>query len=204
MKALRVRIFHCVTSASLGLLLVTCAPLNHVPRVDAPLPKLVLVPFTIDPEPVDGVLAAEDGTFSRLLAEEATSTARRALIERRVGSSVDLSSQKEVADTEALRVTGVVRVPVALPEELIGLRADQRPGPLVIANVRLINVDGTVIREAEGILTWRDARWLEGGSNRRKSRPVQTVLQEVVREAVNIAIRHLHSSSEHDKEDRGG
>lgn len=188
------------SAAVLALLLVTCAPPRHAPSVAAPLPKLVLVPFAIEEQRIDGAAASSED-FAQILASEATSTASRALIERRIGSSVELATPSgEKLVSQALRVRGVVRTPLALPAGLEGLRADQREGPLVVAALRLLKADGTVLRESTGYITWRDADWLKGGPRQRRNREVQTVLREAVRDAVELAVRHLDLSPKHDRE----
>lgn len=177
--------------AALALTLAACTAPKQPPREPAPLPRLVLLPFTIEPQPLEGLPSRSDaGAFAQILAEEATSAAEQALIEHHVASTVERAAPG-AKNTGALRVTGVVRIPVSLPEDLTGLRADRQRGPFAVAVVHLLGPDGQAVKEADAILTWRDAQWLEGAPRYRGNRPAATVLREAVREAVETAIDHL-------------
>ncbi|MES1241215.1 MAG: hypothetical protein ABUT39_06305 [Acidobacteriota bacterium] len=106
-------------------------------------------------------------------------------------------SVERVASVEAARgktvVTGTVRMPVSLPPQVKGLAADSRKGPLASATVRLLDADGNTLREAEAVLTWREARWLEGAPRFRRSRRVEAVLADAVDEVVERAVLRLES-----------
>ena len=183
--------FFLLSFAALALPLAACTTPRQTPREPAPLPRLVLLPFTIEPQPVEGAPSRSDSKgFAQILATEATSAAEQALIKHHVASSVERAAPG-ARDAGALQVTGVVRIPVTLPEDLRGLRADKQRGPLVVAVVHLQGSDGKAVQKGEAILTWRDAKWLEGAPRSRRNRPAEAVLREAVREAVEIAVDHL-------------
>ena len=177
--------------AALGLSLAACSATRQPPREPAPLPRLVLLPFTIEPLPLEGAPSRSDPAgFAQILATEATSAAEQALIEHHVASAVERAAPG-ARDAGALQVTGVVKIPVTLPGDLIGLRADKQRGPLVVAVVHLLGPDGKAVQKGEAILTWRDAKWLEGAPRFRRNLPAEAVLREAVREAVEIAVDNL-------------
>lgn len=183
--------FYLLSFAALALSLSACLATKQPEREPAPLPRLVLHPFAIEPQPLEGAPSRSDSAgFAQILATEATSAAEQALIKHHVASTVERAAPG-VRDAGALQVTGVVKIPVTLPGDLIGLRADKQRGPLVVAVVHLLGPDGKAVQKGEAILTWRDAEWLEGGPRFRRNRPAATVLREAIREAVEIAVDHL-------------
>ncbi|HWQ91583.1 MAG TPA: hypothetical protein VN673_07915, partial [Clostridia bacterium] len=96
-------------------------------------------------------------------------------------------------------LSGVVRLPVALPECLDHHRARTRGEPFVTAVVALTGADGAVIAWGEAALRWKDLRWTDhhwrgGGRTRRlhhHDRPVDDVLEQAVSEAVDRAVKRL-------------
>lgn len=115
-----------------------------------------------------------------LLAEEAVSSAREALAHKDL---TELGIQTSLS--------GIVLVPVSLPPDVQGLRADQQSGRLAIARVRLVGPNGRTMQEAEASLSWREARWLEGNPKSRRNRPPQEVLREAVHKVVRRAVAKL-------------
>ena len=135
--------------------------------------------FTIVPENLPGTSNDNRGEGLRsLLAQEAAASAQEAL--HRAGLT-----------QTAATVSGTVRMPVSLPPDVVGLRADRLKGPLAVATVRLLGPDGRTIREAEATLTWRQARWLEGAPRFRRNRPPERVLREAAHEVVARAMERL-------------
>lgn len=158
-------------------------------RGGAMYPKVVVVPFTVEPQPVAGEPVQPGDVRVQLLAAEASSTAAEALLGH-VAETVERAASPGAAKGQVL-VTGVVRIPVSMPLGVRGLAADSRRGSLAVATVRLQGADGSTIREAEAQLTWREARWLEGAPQFKRNRRIEAVLADAVQEVVERAVSKL-------------
>lgn len=171
-------------------LALSCATRSPAKR-GAVYPKVVLVPFTVEPQPVNGESDQNNAGRVHLLAEEASASATRALLGH-LAETVERTASPDSAQGQVL-VTGTVRLPVSLPPRVRGLAADSRNGTLAVATVRLQGADGTMIRETEARLTWREARWLEGAPRFKRNRRVDAVLADAVKEVVERAVSRLES-----------
>lgn len=177
--------------ATLALPFALACATQGAARGGAMYPKVVLVPFTVEPQPVAGEPVQPGDVRVQLLAAEASSTAAEALLGQ-VAKTVERAASPGAAQGQVL-VTGIVRIPVSMPPGVRGLAADSRRGSLAVATVRLQGADGNTIREAEAHLTWREARWLEGSPRFKRNRRVEAVLADAVQEVVERAVSKLES-----------
>ena len=176
--------------STIGIALsLACGCASPAARVGTPLPGIVIVPFTIEPQPLSAALSSQD-VFATLLANEAASSAGKALVREGLTATVEMAPSGSAAEGQRV-ATGTVRVPTSLPPGLKGLRADAQKGTLATAVVRLLDAKGNTIQEAEATLAWREARWLQGAPNFRRNRPVEQVLTEAVGEVVRRAVERL-------------
>jgi len=172
---------------SLSLLIGLTAAGNTTPARRPLFERVALAPITIEPEPHPKTTgwhaAAED---LQRLGREATARAERTLLQQGIARHVERVSA--ATPVSLPRVSGVVRLPVALPPEATGAQATFRRGDFAIATVELVLP--TTSRTERATLGWRDVRWLRGVRIRR-ARPLDTVLTDAVRKAVDHAVKRL-------------
>lgn len=177
--------------AALALTTVCGCVTSAAPRSPTPLSKVVVVPFTVEPQSLPGEPhPLSQDAFVSLLALEAASSAGYASVQGRLAAAFEQAPSQSSARGQTV-LTGTLRMPTALPPDLYGLRADSQKGPLARVVVRLIDPNGMTLRESEATLTWREARWLEGGPGYRRNRPTELVLIDVVHAVVERAVMQL-------------
>ena len=163
------------------------------PRAREPqFPAVAVDRFTVVAQPVgraQGPTAGQD--LSWMLAESATSEAEKSLLQRRVAASVQRTGAG--GGEKQARLSGEVTMPVSLPPNLKGLAAAGSDGRLATATVRHVDEEGRTLGEGTASLDWNDVRWLSGAKHRR-SRPVNQVLFDAARKAVDLAVRQLGQS----------
>lgn len=153
--------------------------------------QAAVVPFRIDAQALPGALQRPDqDELVRRLAESATSSAERRLARRHVTRTfVRVPSRDAVAAAPAgVIVSDTVHLPVALPPGVAGSRAAFRRGTFVTAEVTIQRPDGTIIGRGQSTLKWGEVRWTRGARVRRRARPVDEVLEDAVRKAVEHAV----------------
>ena len=175
----------------LGLALLTACSAATTRRREATFPRVVVAPFAVVPQSLAGAPAqsAQD-VFAQLLAEEATASAQRTVLQEGIGATVERVPSPAEAAGQVL-VTGTVTLPTSLPPGLHGLRADSRQGRLAVVTLQLIGTDGRPLRIAEAEISWREGRWLTGSPRFRRSRPTPSVLRDAVRDLVEKGVRRL-------------
>lgn len=155
----------------------------------APLHKVVVLPFSIEPSPVQGSSDPRDGQkLMVLLAEEAASKAAQTMVSEGLAGIVERPPSPEEPEGR-LTLRGAVRMPVSLPSDLHELRDDVQRGPLASATVMLLDADGKILREGKADLDWREVRWRKWPL--RRYRPPEEVLMDAVDGVVTRAVRHL-------------
>jgi len=169
------------------------AELGAAPQAP-PFAIVAVVPFVVEPLPFPGAPNRPDQDQRvRRLAEEASARAARSLVCQQIAGSVERVPSRDAAAVQVL-VAGTVRLPVSLPPDLHGLRAQMRHGPFVSATVVMQRADGTILAREEAPLNWGDIRWAYGAKFRR-FRPLDDILDDFVRKVVDRAIKRLR---EHD------
>lgn len=133
----------------------------------------------------------EGAEFLTRLMEEATARAERTLLRQHVAGAVVRLGESEERHNMPL-LTGVVQLPVGLPQEQAGSSAFFRNGTLATATVTLCNPDGRVLASGSSYLAWKDVRWVRGARHRR-ARPVAQVLEDAVRKATDHAVKQLRN-----------
>lgn len=170
------------------ILLAACATPQQAPdRKDDHVlpPSVTVIPFSIKPHLVEGEEAPPlPGELLQALSSEATASAVRTLARR-----VEVTPEKTV-NVPGYRVTGVVRVPIVLPQDDELHREIGRSEPFVTAAVTLQGPDGKAIRTVHGILAWEDLHDPEGAPVP-SDRLIGDVLRDAVRQAVEEAVTHL-------------
>ena len=150
-------------------------------------------PFVILPRPINGSRDRPDvESVLRRLSEEATRQAGRTLLGHRLAGKVE-RLETPGPRPGGITLVGSVRLPVALPPGVIGLRASSRRGPFAYAQVSLQGASGRPLATGEATLEWDDVRWLRGARVRR-NRPLDQVLEHATRKAVDRAVRRLKAS----------
>lgn len=182
---------HVAVLAAISLLLrADRTAMGAGPRPPA-FAKVVVAPFVVQPQPFPGALERpEGGELERRLAEEAASRAARSLVRQRIASVAERVPSREAAAEGTVVVTDPVRLPLALPPDVRGLRAAFRPGIFAIAEVTMRRADGTFLAREQATLKWDEVRWTRGGKVRR-ARPLDDVLQDAVRKVVDRAVKRL-------------
>lgn len=151
--------------------------------------EVTVAPFAIIPVPLTGAPEREDQeSLLRRLAEEATARAARTL--RKQGRDGGAQRVSEKHPGVNCVVSGTVRLPISLRPVDGGGRAMFHRGPFATANVVLRQADGTVLARREVTLNWGDVAWVQGARHRR-ARPLDSVLVDFVRKAVDHAVKRL-------------
>jgi hypothetical protein len=159
-----------------------------------PFAIVAVVPIVVEPQSFPGApIRPDQDQRVRRLAEEASARAARSLVCQQIAGSVERAPSRD-AVSAAVLVAGTVRLPVSLPPDLHGLRAQMRHGPFVTATVVIQRADGTILAREETPLNWGDIRWAYGAKFRRL-RPLDDILDDFVRKVVDRAIKRLR---EHD------
>jgi hypothetical protein len=116
-----------VSAAGTGLLATLATETEAEGQKPEPaFPKLAIVPFIIEPQPFDGAPVRDDeGNIRRKLSEEATKQAERVLVARRVAATTERVASREAAAGQFV-MTGVVRLPLSLPENVLREAAFRR------------------------------------------------------------------------------
>jgi hypothetical protein len=193
--------------ALMVLTLVARAPCSA--KSIRPLAKVIVLPFAIVAQPIDGASNRVDQqTIVRRLAEEATARAERSLLQQRIAVAVEqlpfpvaggVSVTAVTSDSRPggagaegpVQLEGTVRLPVSLPAPLTGPRSWFHRGPFATAEVELRRAGGAVIAREAATLDWRDVRWFTGAGRLRRSRPLDEVLIDFARKATDRAIKRL-------------
>lgn len=179
--------------AAMALLLVVLAHQHGAGAAARPsrntASAVTVAPFRIEPQTLEG---AEPGDgLERAVSRQSEAATARA--ERSMARSGLARAAGVVAP---VHLSGVVRLPVTLPERLDHHRAQTRREPFVTVAVTLTGADGVVVARGDAMLRWKDLRWTEhhwrgGGRTRRlhhHDRPVDDVLEEAVTAAVDRAV----------------
>lgn len=153
-------------------------------------PKLAIVPFAIEPQPFDGApMRADEDKIVQKLSEEATKQAERVLISRRVAATTERVGSKEAAAGQFV-VTGVVRLPLSLPEPVFR-EAQFRRGRFATAEVTLWNREGNLCARQDIQLVWGDGWWLYGGGRIHRRRALNDILIEFAQKAADRAVNRI-------------
>ncbi|MES1241216.1 MAG: hypothetical protein ABUT39_06310 [Acidobacteriota bacterium] len=151
--------------------------------------SVTVVPFSIEPHHIEGTAARPSpAALLQALADEAVASAARALTRSHISSKVDLAPAK--AGMPVYRLTGTVRIPLFLPEDEQLHREIGRSEPFVKASILLLDPDGRELRKVESILAWEDLHGPDGAPLATDG-PVESVLRQAVRQAVEDAVDHL-------------
>jgi hypothetical protein len=153
-------------------------------------PKLVVVPFTIEPQPFEQASTRTDeDKIVQQLSEAATKQAERVLIARRVAATTERVASREAAKGQYV-LTGVVRLPLSLPANVFQ-EAPFRRGRFAWAEVSLWNREGQLCARQEVQLVWGDGWWLYGGGRIRRHRALEDVLSEFAEKAADRAVNRI-------------
>ena len=155
----------------------------------SPLPSVSVIPFVIEPQAFPGAEKNPNETVVlRELSNQATNQAQSTLLKKKIALTVNVNEKAEAATPVV--ITGVVRLPVSLPPDLIGLQAVSRRGRFATATVSVRNGTGKVVAEQTVQLVWGDATWTRGMRIKRNL-PLDKVLADFVRKAADRAIQRL-------------
>ncbi len=148
--------------------------------------RVAVVPFTVEPQPFAGAPTRSDqAKLVSKLEEEATKQSSRSLIEHNLAGEVQPAAKFSEAQAPFV-LSGIVRLPISLPERVYGLDAYERSGQFATAIVTVKHLDGTILATGEARLTWKACWWITGPRSRRNL-PVDDVLADFVRKAADRA-----------------
>lgn len=135
--------------------------------------------ITIEAQPIEGAATrADTPAIVQRLSEAAVNQA-----------AVSLSKTPLAARGVTLR--GTIRLPLALPPGVIGLRAHDRKGIFVTAHFTMQGADGKSIAEQNVTLGWDDVRWTRGARPWKRNRALDEVLEDAARTAVDRGVWQL-------------
>ena len=161
-------------------------------RADTPHARfetVQLLPVRVEAEPVAGTPArADEEPCLRHLAEAATIRAERSLLHQGIAAHVARGETRE----GAVKVMGLVRLPVSLPPGTRGKGLEFRHGRFATAEVTLARPDGTVLARTEETLGWGDVRW-SVGARHAVARRVDDVLTNFVEKSMDLAVKRLRA-----------
>lgn len=180
-----------IAAAGTGLLAASVTESEAEGQKPEPaFPKLAVVPFIIEPQPFDGAsLRADEDKIRRKLSEEATKQAERVLVARRVAATTERVTSREAAAGQYI-VTGVVRLPLSLPEPVFR-DAPFRRGRFLTAAVTLWNREGNLCAQQEIQMVWGDGWWLYGGGRIHRRRALDDILIEYAQKAADRAVNRI-------------
>lgn len=194
MKAIRVNSLHIRRSLPIlgGLLATTlaaCASFSLSPR--PVLDRLAIARITIVPTSVEEADASDREWFQEILADQATAVVKQISIDEQLARRVE----PEGPQAEALRLSGTLAIPTALPPEYRGSHAAFQRGALAVARMELHDSDGTLLTTVEATVHWKDVRWTRGGHKTRRARRIESSLIDATQLAMKRAVEELVSTA---------
>ena len=177
--------------AVLTCLTAGCATAPPASRIALPLvERLQVQAIRIEPVSIEGASDAEQAWLRDLVSNVATTAARRTAVEQAL--AIDLVETVDPRSGEATyRLSGELRLPLALPEGTRGSWAAFREGELAHAHLELVGPDGRVVAQSDVELDWDDVRWTTGGPKLRRARRPEAALVDAAEKAIAVAVRDV-------------
>ena len=177
--------------AALTCLTAGCATAPPASRIAMPLvQRLQVQAIRIEPVSIEGASDAERAWLRDLVSNVATTAARRTAVEQALATDLVETADASTAEA-AYRLSGELRLPLALPEGTRGSWAAFREGELARAHLELVGPDGQIVVQSDVELDWDDVRWTTGGRRLRRARRPESALVDAAEKAIADAVRDV-------------
>lgn len=168
-------------------LAVACTALGGQARPST-LSTLAVEPAILEVRPGEGVESSECEWFAALVSDQATASARRAVLELGLARVVLTGLE---AHGESSHLTTYLSMPVDPPAGIAGSAAAFIDGSLATARVELVDSAGNIIATGESAIGWDEVRWTTGGPKIRRRRSPDLALLDAATSAVRDAALDL-------------
>lgn len=180
------RQLEAVLISLLALVAAGCA-WAPVPTRGSLFPSVAIDELKVNALVLDGQQSEGEAWLRDLMRQAATASAGQAVLDYRIAQAIH-SNAPPASD---YRITGVIEVPLVLPDGATGFDAYWRKGNLAVVNLTLAGPGGETVARSSVSLGWKAVEWKRGPRRFRHSRPGDAVLVDAVSEAVRRGVRAL-------------